>query len=164
MLTVVLKLLNVVQPDLAVFGEKDFQQLTLIRRMVRDLDVDVDVVGEPTVREPDGLALSSRNRYLSPDDRRAAVALSTALRAAAARADDGPGAVLDAARAVLDAEQAVTPDYLSLVDEMSFDEIDERSGRGQTRARLLVAAHVGGTRLLDNVPVNLGTPRGAEGR
>ncbi len=157
-LTVVLKLFNLVQPDVAVFGEKDFQQLVLIRRMVRDLDVDVDVVGIPIVREPDGLALSSRNRYLAPEERRAALVLSRALAAGAERGADGAEAVLVAARAEIDRESTVTPDYLSLVDPVTLADI----GSGHAGpARLLVAARVGTTRLLDNVPVDvLGTRDG----
>jgi pantoate--beta-alanine ligase len=156
-LTVVLKLFHLVQPDAAVFGEKDYQQLALIRRMVADLDVDVDVVGVPTVREPDGLALSSRNRYLSDDDRRAALALPRALQAGVAASGDGVAAVLAAARAELETEPAVTVDYLSLVDPVTFDEVTtDTAGPG----RLLVAARVGGTRLLDNAPVDLGTALG----
>jgi pantoate--beta-alanine ligase len=133
-LTVVLKLLHLVRPDVALFGEKDAQQLACIRRMVRDLDVPVEVVGVPTVREPDGLALSSRNRYLSPADRTAALALSRALRT---------GDVA-AGRAVLDAEPGVDVDYLERVDADTF-EPDPDGGL------LVVAARVGTTRLIDNV-------------
>ena len=137
-LTVVLKLLHLVRPDVAMFGEKDAQQLACIRRMVRDLDVAVDVVGVPTVREPDGLALSSRNRYLSPDERSAALALSQALRAVADTGD------VDAGRAVLAAEPGVVPDYLERVDPATF--------RPDPAGRLVaVAARVGGTRLIDNL-------------
>ncbi|GAA2845287.1 pantoate--beta-alanine ligase [Streptosporangium fragile] len=149
-LTVVLKLFNLVRPDLAVFGQKDAQQLAMIRRMVADLDVPVSIVGAPTVREPDGLALSSRNRYLSRDDRAVALALSRALAAGAARRT--PEEVRRAARAVLAAEPALAVDYLVLVHPATFEEVgDDHSGE----AILAVAAKVGSTRLIDNVTVTL---------
>ena len=149
-LTVVAKLLTIVGPDPAFFGEKDFQQLTLVRQMVADLDLGVRVVGVPTVREPDGLALSSRNANLDESQRRAAAVLSAALVAGAHAAQGGKQAVLDTARAVLDAEPGLVLDYLELRDE--------RLGRApeQGDARLLVAARVGTTRLIDNVGVALG--------
>ncbi|RSN66237.1 MULTISPECIES: pantoate--beta-alanine ligase [Actinomadura] len=158
MLTVVLKLLNLVRPDVAVFGEKDAQQLALIRRMVADLNVPVEIVGAPTVREPDGLALSSRNRYLSPDERRTALALSRALRAGAdaAAAGGGPDAVLGAARAELAAAASAVPpldpDYLVLVDPATFTEV--AAGHAGP-AVLAVAGRVGATHLIDNVPLQL---------
>ncbi len=149
-LTVVLKLFNLVQPDVAVFGQKDAQQLALIRRMVADLNLPVSVLGAPTVREADGLALSSRNRYLSPHERHVALALSRALFAGAGhRAPEG---VLGAARAVLDAEPEVAVDYLVLVNPATFVEVGE-GYRGE--AILAVAARVGTTRLIDNVTVTL---------
>ncbi|SCG56602.1 pantoate--beta-alanine ligase [Micromonospora halophytica] len=154
-LTVVLKLLQLTRADLAFFGEKDYQQLTLVRRMVRDLDVPVEVVGVPTVREPDGLALSSRNRYLSPEERRTALSLSAALRAGAAAADEGydAGEVLAAAhRAFAAAGAQARLDYLVLTDP------DLEPGPVSGSARLLVAAWVGGTRLIDNMAIRL-TPR-----
>ena len=150
-LTVVLKLFNLVRPDLAVFGQKDAQQLALIRRMVADLDLPIEILGVPTVREPDGLALSSRNRYLSADDRRVALALSRALRAGAARST--PDEVRAAAQAVLDdAPDALVVDYLALVDPATFAEVPA-SYAGE--AVLAVAAKVGATRLIDNVVVRL---------
>ncbi len=139
-LTVVLKLLHLTRPDLAFFGEKDYQQLTLVRRMVRDTDLPVRIVGVPTVREPDGLALSSRNRYLSDAQRRTALGLSAALRAGAA-------AGLDAAREALPPE--VDLDYLALTDP----DLGPPPERGA--ARLLIAARVGTTRLIDNVAVEI---------
>ncbi|MFF0308669.1 pantoate--beta-alanine ligase [Streptosporangium sp. NPDC004379] len=149
-LTVVLKLFNLVRPDVAVFGRKDAQQLAMIRRMVADLDVPVAVVGGPTVREADGLALSSRNRYLSGDDRRAALSLSRALFAGAGRRT--PAEIRRAAREVLDGEPAVSLDYLVLVDPATFEEAgDDHEGE----AILAVAAKVGSTRLIDNVTVTL---------
>lgn len=136
MLTVVLKLLHLVRPDVAMFGQKDAQQLACIRSMVRDLDVGVDVIGVPTVRELDGLALSSRNRFLRPAERRAALALSGALRAVARTGH------VDAGRAVLDAEPGVGVDYLERVDADTFV--------GDPRGELVVvAARVGATRLID---------------
>ena len=156
-LTVVLKLFNLVRPDVAVFGQKDAQQLALIRRMVADLDVPVSIVGAPTVREPDGLALSSRNRYLSEADRRTALALSRALRAGAARAETGgPAGILDAARAVLEEAARFDPplllDYLILADPATFAPVAE-DHRGE--AILAVAAKVGTTRLIDNMVLTL---------
>ncbi|MER7761275.1 pantoate--beta-alanine ligase [Streptomyces sp. NPDC097619] len=204
MLTVVAKLLHLTAPDLALFGQKDAQQLALIRRMARDLNFPVEIVAVPTVREADGLALSSRNRYLSAEERRTALALSRALfagrdrlaaqsalaaraeatPAAAARADalarlgearasaDAhavsaatgalPAAVRAAARAVLTAAARAEPplrlDYLALVDPADFTEVpDTHTGE----AVLAVAAKVGTTRLIDNVPVEFGPVRPA---
>ncbi|MFI6513999.1 pantoate--beta-alanine ligase [Spirillospora sp. NPDC050679] len=158
MLTVVLKLFNLVRPDLAVFGEKDAQQLAMIRRMVADLNVPVEIVGGPTVRELDGLALSSRNRYLAEDERRTALALSRALQAGADAAAGGPAAVVGAARAVLDeaasAEPPLALDYLVLVDPATFTEV----GAGHTGpAVLAVAGRVGATHLIDNLPLQFGS-------
>jgi pantoate--beta-alanine ligase len=143
-LTVVLKLLNMVGPDVAFFGEKDYQQLTLIRRMVRDLSLDVEIVGVPTVREADGLALSSRNRYLSTQERELALGLSRALRAGAAERE--ADAVLAAAWPEL---SGVEVDYLELRDPL----LGPPPAQGP--ARLLVAARVGSTRLIDNVELEL---------
>ena len=155
MLTVVAKLFGLVQPDVAVFGEKDYQQLVLIRRMVADLCLPVEVVGVETVREDDGLALSSRNRYLDPEQRRAAAALSRTLHAARVR-----GAVRvrtwpwQAARAEMRSAHGVDLDYLVLTDPDLADlPADVPSG---TPARILVAARVGTTRLIDNLALTLG--------
>lgn len=148
--TVVLKLLNACGPDLAVFGEKDFQQLAVIRRLVRDLDVPVRILGIPTVREPDGLAMSSRNRYLSPEERRAAAAIPRALAAAAEAVRAGRKAaadVLAAARAVLAAEPGLRVQYLELADVDSLRPVPVAE---PGRAVLLVAVHAGATRLIDN--------------
>jgi pantoate--beta-alanine ligase len=149
-LTVVLKLLQLTRPDLAFFGEKDYQQLTLVRAMTRDLDVPVEIVGVPTVREADGLARSSRNRYLDGEQRTAALALSTALRAGvdAARGGGGPDGVLAAARAVL-ADGRVALDYLALTDP----DLGPVPQHGP--ARLLIAARVGSTRLIDNTALEI---------
>ncbi|WP_069171956.1 pantoate--beta-alanine ligase [Streptomyces griseus] len=201
MLTVVAKLLHLTRPDAAFYGQKDAQQLALIRRMVRDLDFGIDIVAVPTVRDPDGLALSSRNRFLSTEERRTALALSRALfaardrlaaqqalharatavpghegraaaldrigegRAAAdsqavarARPAVGPADVRAAAQAVLDeaAREAVplALDYLALVDPSDFTEIPDDRDEGE--AVLAVAARVGATRLIDNIPLTLG--------
>jgi pantoate--beta-alanine ligase len=154
-LTVVAKLFGLVRPDLALFGEKDYQQLTLIRAMARELALGVEVVGVPTVREVDGMALSSRNRYLSADQRRAAVAISAALRAGADAGPDGAAAVLAAASAVLDAEPLLTQDYLELTDP------DLGPAPTAGPARLLVAARAGTTRLLDNAEITLASTPGA---
>jgi pantoate--beta-alanine ligase len=153
-LTVVAKLFQLAKADVALFGEKDAQQLALIRRMVRDLDIPVAVVGVPTVREPDGLALSSRNMYLSGADRGVALTLSAALRAGAERAGDGPDAVVAAAAAVLCDVAGLELDYLQLVDDVSWQPVTA----APAVARLLVAARLGTTRLIDNVPVTLAAP------
>jgi pantoate--beta-alanine ligase len=150
-LTVVLKLLLLTRADRAYFGEKDYQQLTVIRLMARDLEVPVEVIGVPTVREADGLALSSRNRYLSPDERQVALSLSAALRAGAAVASDGPGAALAAAQGTIARGTGVQLDYLVLTDP------DLGPAPAAGPARLLVAARVGTTRLIDNVPLHLGS-------
>ncbi|MFI5840787.1 pantoate--beta-alanine ligase [Catenuloplanes sp. NPDC051500] len=150
-LTVVLKLLQLTRPDLTFFGEKDYQQLTLVRRMVRDLNVPVEVIGVPTVREPDGLALSSRNRYLSAAERSAALALSAGLRAAAEAAAAG-SSVADAlavAHAKITNEPGVRLDYLVLL----APDLGPAPEHGP--ARLLVAAKAGTTRLIDNIPIEL---------
>ncbi|GAA2745133.1 pantoate--beta-alanine ligase [Kitasatospora cinereorecta] len=150
MLTVVAKLLHITDPDFALFGEKDAQQLALIRRMVADLDFDVEVVGVPTVREEDGLALSSRNRFLSEDERKQALALSRALFAGRDAGAKGAAAVREAAAAVLDAEDGVALDYLALIDPDTFTEAPDGF---QGEAVLAVAAKVGTTRLIDNVGI-----------
>ncbi|MEU9362424.1 pantoate--beta-alanine ligase [Streptomyces sp. NPDC048301] len=201
MLTVVAKLLHLTRPDAAFFGQKDAQQLALIRRMVRDLNFGVDIVAVPTVRDPDGLALSSRNRFLSAEERRTALALPRALfaardrlvaqqtlharartlperdgraaaltrlgeaRAAAdsqavalARPTVAPSAVLAAARTVLDEaageEVPLTLDYVALVDPADFSAVPDDRVSGDVV--LAVAARVGDTRLIDNIPLTLG--------
>ncbi|MCE3031585.1 pantoate--beta-alanine ligase [Streptomyces sp. CMSTAAHL-2] len=200
MLTVVAKLLHLTRPDVALYGQKDAQQLALIRRMVRDLNFGIEIVGVPTVREEDGLALSSRNRFLSADERRTALALSRALfagrdrhaaqealraralevpatqaraealsaigesraaadaHAVATATPGGPAAVRAAARQVLDEatryDPPLEPDYLALVDPSDYTEIgDDFTGE----AVLAVAARVGATRLIDNLPLTFGT-------
>ncbi|HEX4700433.1 MAG TPA: pantoate--beta-alanine ligase [Actinomycetes bacterium] len=152
-LTVVAKLLHLTSPDVAYFGQKDAQQLLLIARMASDLNFPVEVVAVPTVRDDDGLALSSRNTYLTAADHAAALTLSRALFAGQAEQQSGPAAVRRSAQAVLDAEPAVRPDYLALVDPATMAEVaDDASGS----ALLAVAARVGTTRLIDNVMLTLG--------
>jgi pantoate--beta-alanine ligase len=153
-LTVVLKLLHLVRPDVAVFGAKDAQQLLAVRRLVADLDVDVEIVAVPTVREADGLARSSRNAYLSPAERDDALTLSRALRAGAEAAEAGADAtrVLAAARGILEATDGVDVDYVVLVDPATVDDLAPGAvGPGL----LLVAARVGTTRLIDNTAVEI---------
>jgi len=149
---VVAKLFNIVRPDYALFGEKDYQQLVLIKKMVRDLDMDVHVIGVPTIRESDGLALSSRNAYLDEGQRAAAVSLSAALAAGAHVSAQGAQAVLDAAQAVLDQTPRLSVDYLQVRG------LDLGPAPTEGDARLLVAARLGSTRLIDNAPVLIHTP------
>jgi pantoate--beta-alanine ligase len=151
--TVVCKLFNVVRPHLALFGEKDFQQLAVVRRMVADLDLGVEIVGMPIVREPDGLAMSSRNAYLSPEERQRALALSRGLVAARLRAENGErdaGALIATARAIVEAE-ADRVDYVELRDAATLAPLTRLEREGV----LLVAAFVGKTRLIDNLRVRV---------
>jgi pantoate--beta-alanine ligase len=150
MLTVVLKLLNLTRPDATFFGEKDYQQLTLVRRMVADFDLDVKVHAVPTLREQDGLARSSRNRYLSPEQRELAAAIPNALAAGVTAADLGrpADAVVGAAELEL-ARAGLMPDYVALTSP------DLGHAPVSGPARLLVACPVGSTRLIDNTPVVL---------
>ncbi|MGR0319314.1 pantoate--beta-alanine ligase [Agromyces sp. ZXT2-3] len=153
MLTVVAKLFHIVRPDIAVFGQKDAQQVFLVRRMVADLNVPLAIEIVPTVREPDGLAMSSRNRYLDADGRRTALALSEALAAAGAAAGDGLDEVLAEAAGAFGDHDGIELDYLVVVDPTTFLPVDD----GATgRATVLVAARVGGTRLIDNADIELG--------
>jgi pantoate--beta-alanine ligase len=160
-LTVVLKLFELTRPAVAVFGEKDAQQLALVRRMAADLNLGVEIASVATIRDADGLALSSRNRYLSGRDRASALALPRALRAGLAAQWRGPEAVLAAAQRVLgEAAHASPPleaDYLALVDPATFTAV-KPTGTGP--ALLLAAAKVGGTRLIDNMPLVLGPAAG----
>ncbi len=152
--TVVAKLFNQVRPDVALFGEKDFQQLAVIRRMVADLDFAIDIIGVPTQREDDGLALSSRNAYLIDEERARAVALPRTLGITARAIQRGD----DVARALADAEAALlaggfeSVDYVALVDAETLAPVSALAGP----ARLLAAARIGGTRLIDNLPVDPG--------
>ena len=150
--TVVAKLFGQVRPDVALFGEKDYQQLAVIRRMAADLDLGIDIIGVPTQRDDDGLALSSRNAYLSDEERAAARALPRALgegAAAIARGDPVADALATARRRL--AEAGFDPiDYVALCDAISLAPLDSLAGE----ARLLAAARIGRTRLIDNLPVS----------
>jgi pantoate--beta-alanine ligase len=149
--TVVAKLLLSVRPDLALFGEKDFQQLAVIRRMVADLSIATQIVGVPTVREPDGLALSSRNAHLSPDERSRAAALPRALEAARDAINDGVdvrGVLGEAEDSLLKAGFSKV-DYFALVDAATLEPLERPAGQ----MRLIAAATIGTTRLIDNMPV-----------
>lgn len=158
-LTVVAKLFGLVRPDLAVFGQKDYQQLVLIRRMVADLCLPIEIVGAETHREADGLALSSRNRFLSDDERLRARALSRSLFAAQEAASWGPAVALDAARAELRAAEGVDLDYLEITD-VDLGPLPDDVAAG-TEGRVLIAAKVGTTRLIDNLPLVFGSAEAA---
>ena len=149
--TIVAKLLLAIRPDLAVFGEKDFQQLAVIRQMVRDLNIPVEIVAVPTVREADGLALSSRNAYLLPAERKQAASLPRALATAKAAILGGAlvANVLDDARDTLGRAGFSRVDYFALVDAVSLEPLDEPRGE----MRLIAAAVIGKTRLIDNIAV-----------
>jgi pantoate--beta-alanine ligase len=150
--TVVAKLFNQVRPDIACFGEKDYQQLAVIRRMTADLDLGVEIFGVPTMRDADGLALSSRNAYLGPRERALAVALPETLVATGERIGTGgdvSAALLRAERALLQAGFE-SVDYVALCDALSLEPLT----RLDRPARLLVAARIGGTRLIDNIAIN----------
>ena len=152
--TVVTKLLNMAQPDEAFFGQKDAQQALIIRRLVRDLDLPVRVEIVPTVREPDGLAMSSRNALLDAEGRRKATVLSRALFAvdrAAAAGETRAGAALDAGRSIL-TEHEIIPEYFAAVDAETLASVDQLAGR----TLIVIAAHVGRIRLIDNVIVDVG--------
>lgn len=147
--TVVLKLFHQVEPHVAVFGQKDYQQLQVIRRMVQDLDLDIEVVGMPIVREPDGLAMSSRNSYLSSDERSRAVALSRGLFAARdlyARGERRAAHLVATARAVID-EAGLRIDYLELCETDTLESVSRAHGS----CALLAAVYAGTTRLIDNL-------------
>jgi pantoate--beta-alanine ligase len=147
--TVVLKLFEIVRPRFAYFGRKDAQQCRVIQQMAADLNLDTEIVVRPIVREPDGLALSSRNAYLSPDDRRAATALSRSLKAVRAEIDSGQrdaAHLVVTARRLLDSENGVKADYVEIVDAESLEPVTLVRGR----CLVLIAAQVGKTRLIDN--------------
>lgn len=156
--TVVARLFIHVRPDVAVFGEKDFQQLQIIRQMTRDLGFEIEIIGGPTQRDPDGLAQSSRNRYLSDDQRRIAGALQAALVRAAARIEAGTALspALAEARAFLQAAGFDKVDYISAVDAATLRDLPETRSEWPAVTRLLGAAWIGKTRLIDNIPLTGG--------
>jgi pantoate--beta-alanine ligase len=148
--TVVAKLFHILQPNFSFFGQKDAAQVAVLRKMVRDLDFPLEIIVCPTVREPDGLAMSSRNRYLSMEERRQALTLSRALRAAemeVARGEYRASALLQIMRATLEEEPAIRADYLAIVDPDTLLPIENL----ETGGLLAIAAYVGNTRLIDNV-------------
>ena len=158
--TVVARLLGIVSPQVAYFGEKDWQQLQVVRRMVADLAIPVEIAGCPIVREPDGLALSSRNVYLSPEQRQYATALSRALRAGQARYAAGERdaeTLRRAIEAVLLDTPGVRPDYVAVVEPQSLEPLT-RLGGATPRARALIAARLGHVRLIDNAPLPADEP------
>lgn len=152
--TVVTKLLNQVQPDVALFGEKDYQQLAVIRRFVKDLDMPVEIVGVPTARADDGLALSSRNAYLSESERACAPVLNQSMRDAARAMESGvaPSSAIAEIRTRLEAAGFGPVDYIELRDSDSLAPVDQL----KRPARLLVAVRLGSTRLIDNIAVKTG--------
>jgi pantoate--beta-alanine ligase len=152
--TVVAKMLNQVMPDVALFGEKDYQQLLIIRRIVRDLDIPVRIIGVPTVRDADGLALSSRNAYLTPDERRRASALPRVLNETAGKIQNGSviADALKSGRENLLMAGFASVDYLELADTETLAPLDDL----YAAARLLVAARMGITRLIDNISIDIG--------
>jgi pantoate--beta-alanine ligase len=152
--TVVSRLLDLTVPDVAVFGEKDAQQLAVIRQMIAEQGRAVEVIGVPTVREPDGLAMSSRNRYLNEVERSQATAIARALHAGAARGADGAEAVLETAHDALEDAPGVVVDYVALVDTETWKPPNDRTRFG----KILVAARLGSTRLIDNMDVALRAP------
>jgi pantoate--beta-alanine ligase len=155
--TIVAKLFSIAGPCVAFFGEKDYQQLQVVGRMAADLDLRVEVVGCPTVREPDGLALSSRNVYLGPEERQAALCLRRALEEAISAVESGErraDAVVAAMAGVVEAEPLAELDYAALVDPSTLEPVDSPLEPGQ-QLRLLITARVGTPRLLDNAPVTV---------
>ncbi len=152
--TVVLKLFEIVRPDLAIFGQKDYQQQLVIRRMVADLHVPVRILTEPTVREPDGLAMSSRNRYLTPAERQAAAVLHRALeraRRAALERETSANRVRQILRETIESNELVRLDYAEIADGEDLEPLEQLGP--DSRAVALVAARVGSTRLIDNLPL-----------
>ncbi len=148
--TVVAKLFNIVKPHIAIFGEKDFQQLVVIRRMVEDLNMGVEIIGMPILRERDGLAMSSRNQYLTPDQRKAALSLNHSLQKAFQLFRSGernPRRIIDAVKGVIEVEGEVTIDYVEIRDARTLEEIEII----EKQAIIALAAEVGKVRLIDNV-------------
>ena len=148
--TVVAKLFNLLAPDAAVFGEKDYQQLAIVRRMVRDLNFPIEIIGVPTIRETDGLALSSRNQYLNTTERADAIALSRALRDAkecVTAGETSPAKLISLATESIAAKQSARIDYISIVDGETFEPLEIV----RSNARMLLAVFIGNTRLIDNI-------------
>ena len=148
--TVVTKLFNIVRPHVAIFGEKDYQQLQLVRRLVRDLNFDIEIIGYPIVREPDGLAMSSRNIYLSPRERQAALCLSRSLSRASCmvkRGETRRGVITEAARAGIEEEPLARVEYVTLCDSATLEPVEEIRGS----VLLALAVRIGKTRLIDNL-------------
>jgi pantoate--beta-alanine ligase len=154
MITVVNMLFNIVRPNLAIFGEKDFQQLTIIRHMVADLHMPIDIIAGETVREADGLALSSRNQHLTAEQRRQAVAIPQALRAviSAWQSQQHLQNALAAGQNILDANN-IQPDYFGIYDEQQLQEVTTLDANAAIAARVFIAANIGSTRLIDNMPL-----------
>lgn len=147
--TVVAKLFNLVKPHVAVFGEKDYQQLVTIRRMVKDLNFDLEIIGIPTVREPDGLAMSSRNKYLSPDERTQAVCLQSALRKAQTLCQEGirdTRTLIREAETIIGAQPSATIDYIKICHPETLEDLDSIPAE----ALMALAVRIGTTRLIDN--------------
>ena len=163
---VVARLFNIVDPDVAVFGRKDFQQLAVIRRMTRDLHFDIDIVGVDTVREDDGLATSSRNRYLDGDQRRQATCLSRGLLAAHRLYDDDPSAhcadILRAARQPIEDQPDTDIDYVECVDPDTIAPLDRDSPIGDNGAVVAMAVTIGDARLIDNIRLDRPVPDGLD--
>jgi pantoate--beta-alanine ligase len=152
--TVVLKLFHLLKPHLAVFGQKDYQQLKVIERMVKDLDLDLEIVPHPTVREPDGLAMSSRNRYLNPEERKQATALIRAIQRAQEMVKQGerdPKRLVEEAKKIIAAEPLAKADYVEVRDPETLKPIS----RIERSARMLLAVRVGKTRLIDNAELTM---------
>ncbi len=157
--TIVAKLFNLIQPDVAIFGEKDFQQLAVIRCMVRDLNIPVEVIGMPTIRDLDGLAMSSRNSYLSVEERSMALSLSRAIRIAQQAATSGErnaDRLIEVARYEINSHPTVRIDYIAIINPMTFEPVDNI----EPSSRILLAAWVGKTRLIDNDRLLLAQPAG----
>jgi pantoate--beta-alanine ligase len=147
--TVVAKLFNLVKPHVAVFGEKDYQQLVTIRRMVKDLDFDLEIIGIPTVREPDGLAMSSRNKYLTPEQRTQALCLQASLHKAQALCQQGvrdSRSLIREAEKIISAQPSATIDYIKLCHPETLEDLDSIA----TEALMALAVRIGATRLIDN--------------
>jgi len=148
--TVVARLFGIVQPSVAVFGEKDYQQLAVIRRMVRDLAMPIEIIGGQLIREPDGLAMSSRNSKLSTEGRSRAVSLNKALKAIASSTEPSVSRLLELGRTILDVDRL---DYLEIVDPLTLDPI-YKLDRLKPNARVMVAAFLDGVRLIDNMEIS----------